>query len=136
MVRPPHKTAVYRIIQDGGGQRFCFFCALSRAAICTTKAVPQEFSANALDYAWETEGRSHFNLCHRCGKWVSDVMYNADTLECVDCSPWEEQPTFCPNCGAKVVSDKVFCHGCGCRLKYGGEDEIHGNTHGPCPRTP
>lgn len=31
--------------------------------------------------------RSRFNLCHKCGRWASDVMYNPNTLECVDCSP-------------------------------------------------
>jgi len=48
-------------------------------------------------------------------------MYNADTLECVECSPWEEHPRYCPHCGSKVKSADVFCNRCGVRLMYGGD---------------
>ena len=38
--------------------------------------------------------RAKFNPCGRCGRWVSDVMYNADVHECVACAPWENLPHF------------------------------------------
>ena len=117
--------AAYRVIQDGGGLRFRFFCEASGAALCTTGVISGSPPDRALDYAWETEGRAHFNLCHRCGRWVADVMYNADTLECVDCSPWEEEPAFCPQCGARVASREAFCGRCSSRLRYGEGDAAY-----------
>lgn len=127
MCHAPHRTAAYRILQDGGGMRFRFFCEVSGAAICTTApAQPQPIEA-ALDKAWRSEGREHFSLCHRCGRWVSDLMYNPNTLQCVNCSPWEEQPAFCPHCGARVQDERPFCLACGKRLQYGGE-ESDGST--------
>ena len=119
----PHHTATYRIIQDSGGIRFRFFCEASGAALCTSRPAAGRPIDEMLRQAWETEGREFFNLCHRCGRWVSNVMYNADTLECVDCSPWEEQPAFCPQCGARVGLDDIFCPGCKVRLLYGWSDE-------------
>lgn len=87
MHHAPRHTATYRVLQDSGGMRFRFFCEVSGAAICTTApAQPQPINA-ALDKAWLSEGREHFSLCHRCGRWVSDLMYNPNTLQCVDCSP-------------------------------------------------
>lgn len=80
----------------------------------------------ALEKAWRLEVREHFNLCHKCGKWVSDVMYNPNTLECVQCSPWEEKSAFCPRCGENVLNDNIFCHHCGGRLQYG-EGESDGS---------
>ncbi len=67
------------------------------------------------------EGKAHFNLCHTCGKWISDVMYNADTLSCVDCTPWEDPPRYCPHCGSAVPEKNTFCSDFGIRLMYGGE---------------
>lgn len=111
--------APYRVLQDGGGISFCFFCEASGAAVCTTRPQNLQTVELALETAWQAEGREHFNRCQKCGKWVSDVMYNPDTLQCVLCSPWEEKPAFCPCCGVKVLDDGVFCHHCGGRLQYG-----------------
>lgn len=122
MCHAPHHTAAYRILQDSGGMRFRFFCEVSGAAICTTAPTPPQPVEAALDKAWLSEGREHFSLCHRCGRWVSDLMYNPNTLQCVDCSPWEERPAFCPHCGARVLDERPFCLKCGKRLQYGGEE--------------
>ncbi len=116
-----HRTAAYHVLTDGGGMRFRFYCELSGAAICTTQPMPLQPIEAALEKAWRLEGREHFNLCHRCGRWISDVMYNPNTLECVKCSPWEEKPIFCSRCGVKASDDMVFCNHCGARLQYGGE---------------
>lgn len=76
---------------------------------------PQE----ELMVAWKTEGRQYFNQCHRCGKWVIDVMYNADVGECVQCTPWEEQsPRYCKHCGAEVQPGKAVCMVCQKSLTY------------------
>lgn len=111
--------APYLVLQDSGGMRLRFFCEVSGAAVWTTQSLPVQPIETALAKAWASEGREHFNRCHRCGKWVSDVMYNPNTLECVECSPWEEKPTFCPQCGENVLGDAIFCHRCGGRLQYG-----------------
>ena len=64
-----------------------------------------------------------FNHCKKCGKWVSDVMYNADVHECVECAPWQESPNFCPQCGKQLSAPERFCPRCGAKLLYeGGED--------------
>ncbi|MBO5179327.1 MAG: zinc-ribbon domain-containing protein [Clostridia bacterium] len=73
---------------------------------------------------WEKEAKSHFNLCHKCGKWVDSIMYNADVLNCVECSAWENKPHYCLNCGVEAsISDK-FCSKCGTKLQYGEVDKI------------
>ncbi len=122
-----HRTAAYRVLKDGGGMRFRFFCEGSGAAICTTQSMPVQPIEAALEKAWHAEAREYFNRCQRCGKWVADVMYNPNTLECVECSPWEEKPTFCSQCGEMVLNDEIFCHHCGGRLQYGGV-EADGST--------
>jgi len=110
-----HLTARCRIVQNGKEALYQFFCDLSGALICSMK------EADSPEDAWESGGREHFNRCRRCGRWVCDTMYNPDTLQCVDCSPWEEQPSFCPQCGAKVTEDAQFCRDCHARLRYGEE---------------
>lgn len=117
------KTAAYKIISDsGGGRTVRFFCEASGMLLCTAAPIRAASEEEALRIAWEREGKKHFNLCHKCGRWVSAVMYNADTLECVDCSPWENAPKFCKICGVKVAFGDVYCHECGAKLRYGGED--------------
>ena len=107
-----HLTAHCKVVHNGSGTLHQFFCDLSGALICTVQ------SADNPQTAWETEAKQHFSQCHRCGRWVSDPMYNAETWQCVQCSPWEEEPAFCPQCGERVVEDNVFCHRCNARLKY------------------
>lgn len=118
MTENANRTARYKIITDAGGNRYRFFCALSGAAMCTTKPIRADTQAEELEIAWETEGIQHFNQCHKCGKWVSDAMYNADVLECVDCAPWEDRPNYCSQCGEKIPVDDTFCRKCGARLQY------------------
>lgn len=117
------KMPAYKIISDSGGGRIVrFFCDASGMLLCTVGPIRAVTEEDALRIAWDGEGKKHFNLCHKCGRWVSAVMYNADTLECVDCSPWENAPKYCKTCGAKVSSGDVYCHVCGAELKYGGEE--------------
>jgi len=115
-------TAGYKIISGPEGNRYQFFCDLSRALACTTNPIPADTPEQELQIAWETEGRQEFNRCNKCGKWVSDVMFNADVHECVECAPWENPPNFCPQCGRKLSSPERFCPMCGAKLLYeGGE---------------
>lgn len=116
------KTAAYKIISDSGGGRMVqFFCAASGMLLCTVGPIRAGREEDALRIAWENEGKKHFNLCHKCGRWVSAIMYNADTLQCVDCSPWENAPKYCKTCGARVSLGDVYCPKCGAELKYGGD---------------
>ncbi len=111
-------TASYHIISDTNGNRYRFYCELSGAAIYTTTPIHAQDPDEELKLAWK-EGRPHFNQCHKCGKWVCDVMFNADVLECVDCAPWEDQPQYCSNCGIKINAPDTYCRNCGFRLRYG-----------------
>lgn len=119
MIDRANRTAAYRIITDAGGNRYRFFCDLSGAAMCTTEPVLAETQEQELALAWESEGRQHFNHCHNCGKWVCDAMYNADVCHCVACTPWEERPRYCSQCGEAIPADDTFCRKCGARLQYG-----------------
>ena len=112
-----NKTAAYQIIETPFGNRYRFFCELSGMAICITKPCHAENPDDELMMAWNSEGKQHFNRCHQCGRWVSDVMYNADELQCVDCSPWKEEPKFCPQCGCRLAPGQKFCSQCGCRIR-------------------
>ena len=82
----------------------------------TTKPYRCDSPEEELEKAWEEEGRKHFNLCHQCGKWVCDAMYNADVLHCADCTPWENKPKYCSNCGTRVGITDTFCRKCGAKL--------------------
>lgn len=112
-------TASYRVTADGGGNRYCFYCDVSGIAICTTRPVQTGSADKDLLTAWENEGKRLFNLCRKCGKWVSDVMYNPDVLQCVDCAPWEDLPHFCKECGTKASEGDTVCKNCGTHLRYG-----------------
>ncbi len=113
-----NKTARYKIISDAGGNRYRFFCDLSGLAVCTTKPIRADTEKEGLALAWETEGRQHFDRCHKCGRWVCGAMYNPDVCECVACAPWENLPSYCPHCGAKLPSGDLYCRECGVKLRY------------------
>ncbi len=119
MAMKDHATAKYRVIADSGGSRYRFFCDVSGMALCTTKPIRGNTQEEELKTAWETEGRQHFNRCGKCGKWVSDPMYNADMLRCVDCAPWQEKPNYCSHCGIAISPSDRYCNACGTRLRYG-----------------
>lgn len=113
------KSAKHKMITGKDGNRYQFFCDLSGALICTSEPVLLDTPEQELRFAWENEGKKCFNLCHNCGKWVSDVAYNADTLTCIACSPWEDIPEYCPYCGEKADQADIFCSNCKNRLRYG-----------------
>ena len=111
-----HRTARYQVISEADGDRYRFFCEVSGLAVCITG--PHSRSQGP-EQVWGEEGRQYFNRCSCCGRWVSDVMYNADTGECVECSPWEDKPVFCLQCGQRIPADDLFCRRCGTKLRYG-----------------
>ena len=111
------ETAAYKIVKDGSGVRYKFYCDLSGALGCTTGLYPNE---EYLMEAWHAEGEPQFNRCQNCGRWVIDAMFNADVLECVSCAPWENEPRFCKTCGARISSAERFCPLCGGLLAYEG----------------
>ena len=116
------KTSAHKVLADGGGYRFMFYCDLSGAHVCTTKEIYYgDMQEEALQAAWQAEGRKYFNRCHKCGKWVIDAVYNADVLECVECAPFEAEAKFCKNCGAKIEEPTKPCPTCGKPLAYCGK---------------
>ena len=112
-------TAGYRVITDSGGSRYRFYCDASGMALCTTSPIRKDTQEEELQTAWETEGKRHFNWCSQCGRWVSDPMYNADTLHCVDCTPWQRKPNYCTRCGRQIPAGDLCCRTCGTSLRYG-----------------
>lgn len=115
-------TANYKRQQTPIGNKYQFFCDLSDALICTTAPVKADTPDEELLLAWNTYAKVHFNKCHKCGKWVINEMYNPDVLNCVLCTPIEEYPAFCPKCGVKTADPSFYCHMCGTKLLYGGEE--------------
>ena len=116
------KTAAYKMISDAGGNRYKFYCEMSGALACTTEPIRAKTPEEELQIAWETVGRKHFNLCHKCGRWVIDAVYNADVWECVECAPYEAEPNFCKNCGIKIEKPAGKCPACGHKLVYEGKE--------------
>lgn len=113
------ETASYRRIPTDRGTCYEFHCDLSGATVCTSAPIRAATPEEELYQAWQAVGRAEFNLCHRCGRWVIDAMYNADVCECVQCSPWEDQrPMFCKHCGAKAPAEGGVCPKCQKRLYY------------------
>lgn len=115
------RIARYKRLSGSDGNRYQFFCEVSGALVCTTDRILLDTPEREVEFAWQSEGKKCFNRCQRCEKWVSDVAFNVETLECVECSPWEEEPAYCPHCGAKVSEEETFCPECGRRLRYGKE---------------
>ena len=117
---PENRTAKFKVVSDGGGHRFVFYCDLSDARVCTTQKIYHQNVRESLLAAWLAEGRECFNRCHKCGKWVMDAVYNAEVLECVECAPYESEPRFCKSCGAKLQIPVKRCPSCGKDLFYEG----------------
>ncbi len=110
----PDKIASYKIKNEN---RYSFFCDLSGARVFITEPIDGETPKEKLKKAWQL-AKPEFNRCEKCGRYVCDAMYNADTLMCVDCSPWENPPRFCKHCGKAVEREDTFCTGCGTALRY------------------
>lgn len=115
-----HKTAAYQIVATAEGNQYKFFCDLSGAHVCTTQPYQAPTAEEELTLAWENEGKKHFNLCHKCGKWVIAAVYNPEVFECTDCAPFEHEIKYCKFCGAKVDADVRFCPVCNRKLHYEG----------------
>jgi len=122
------KTAKLKIIRErtpNGAEsvRYRFFCELSGMAVYTTEPYITDDPESKVHTVWENECKANFNLCHKCGRWVCSAMYNADVLECVECTPWENKPNYCPSCGKKVSMSDIYCSKCGMKLQYGKVDD-------------
>ena len=114
--------ATYKILSHADGNIYKFYCDLSGALVCTTKPYKADTPKDELQLAWEQEAKQHFNFCHKCGKQVSNVMFNVDVLECVECAPFETEAKFCKNCGAKIEDPTRLCPACGKPLVYYGKE--------------
>ena len=114
--------ATYKMIADSGGNRYKFYCGVSGALVCATKPYMANTPEEEVQLAWECEGKKCFNPCHKCGKLVSDAMFNVEVLECVECFPFETEAKFCKNCGAKIDDPTKPCPQCGKELLYHGKE--------------
>ena len=117
------KTASHRIVPTKTGNKYEFYCDLSGALVCTTNPIKKENQEEEQLFVWEAEAKKHFNMCHKCGRWVIDAMFNPEVLNCVKCSPFEVFPYYCPGCGEHIETSTTFCPECGIRLMYGGESD-------------
>ena len=124
MTEKKNKTAKYKIIESENGISYQFFCDISGALVSETMPIKSDNPETDLLHIWETQAKQYFNFCNRCGKWISDIMYNPDVLECVACSPIEEIPDYCPKCGVHLMETTSFCNKCGARLMYGGGSDV------------
>lgn len=113
------KTAPYKVITDAGGVRsFRFYSDISGELVCETKPIRADTEEQALETAWQTEGKSKFNRCPSCSRFVSSAMFNPSADRRLDCAPWEEEsPAFCHRCGTKLTDPTArFCSACGVKL--------------------
>lgn len=119
------RTASYKVTADSGGWIFRFFCDSSGQLCCVTATIQADSEAAALDKAWQSEGKKHFNHCDKCGRYVSAAMFNVEENLCVDCAPWEDAyPNFCHSCGGRLSDPEAyFCPRCGAALHSGGDTE-------------
>lgn len=116
------KTASYKVTADSGGWVFRFFCDSSGQLGCVTGPIHADTEAHALDIAWQSAGREHFNFCDKCRRYVSAAMFNLTAGQCVDCAAWEDEyPNFCHHCGVRLKDPEArFCPSCGARLRNEG----------------
>lgn len=114
-------TAEYQLTPEENGNRYHFRCGVTGARFYTAQTYHAQTPQEELLLAWQSEGRSHFNRCRRCGNWVVDVAFNPLVLECVLCAPFEKEARFCPSCGARVSSQVRLCPRCEAPLYYEGE---------------
>lgn len=114
------RTAAYRLVPALNGNRYSFICGVTGAQLLTSQAYRDDSPEQELLLAWETEGRGHFNRCQKCGRWVFDVAYNPEVLECIECAAFEGVARFCKFCGARVSAESKTCRLCGKPLYYEG----------------
>ena len=122
--KPAHKRlpASHKIVSRGkDGAVYRFFCELSGMTVYTSPPVTSETSEGELMLAWNA-AKPYFNFCPRCGRNVSDVMFNCDKSECVDCSPWLCLPVYCTSCGGRIGNGDLYCRRCGEAVERTGAD--------------
>lgn len=126
------KTAAYRVIAGPGGKRvFRFYCDISGELCCVTKSIRADTEDEALEIAWETEGRWAFDRCPQCGRYVSSAMFQHQRGAVSGLGPLGERiPCVLPPRGIRLKDpDAFFCPGLRGRwLLVGGTEEEEGRT--------
>lgn len=112
--------ADHQLIPEETGNRYSFLCGVTGAKFPTTRIYHADTPQQELQLAWQSEGRQHFNQCQRCGKWVVDVAYNPEVLECVVCAPFEPDVHYCRSCGVRAPAQARLCPVCNAPLYYEG----------------
>ncbi len=87
----PEFTSKSRVVRDGDKLYRTFFCDLCGYGY-TVETGNAEMTKETVQEA-EEEARRHFNLCHRCRKWVCDTHYNEDVMLCIRCAPKNKSST-------------------------------------------
>lgn len=116
------RIPAYKTVREGEGIRYKFLCELSEAAVCTTEVYDAPSIEEGAALAWVKEGRSFFNHCKKCSRYVSDAMFNVEVLECVACAPYEAEAKYCKSCGARVSDSRNPCPECSKPLVYLGKE--------------
>lgn len=105
-------TKQYRTERTDQGFRFVFYCDLGGDSYRTKECITDSF-AEALKEGCG-EARQHFNMCHACGRWVSDKKYNETEMQCILCAP---KKTVCRLCGKTSMTGDGYCTNCGEKIK-------------------
>lgn len=116
------KRARYKVTEENGGRTFTFLCDLSGAVLRKTEPICEADPSEEYELAWSS-AKPYINSCHKCGRNVIDSLYNAETMECVKCSPWQKTPVYCADCGAKLSENDLYCAVCGKRIRREGVDD-------------
>lgn len=121
-------TAMHRLVPTAEGNIYIFFCGVTGAQFQTRRAYKADSPEKELFLAWESEGRCHFNRCQKCRRWVFNVAYNPEVLECIECAPFEDEAKFCKFCGTHVPPFVKTCPTCKKPLYYEGVESYDAKT--------
>ena len=89
------------------GYVFSFYCDL-----CGHSVASAPLGEDLPEKAWEAS-KQHFNMCHKCGKWVCDIHYNEEEMTCVACVP---KKFYCTECGCELSIGELYCKNCGNKI--------------------
>lgn len=109
---PLEGASHYKRTPTAQGIQYTFYCELTGLSVYTTTPITETDLQAAYLAAWG-EAKYYFNQCTKCSRWVSDLAYNIDDMQCVDCSPYQRKPKYCQQCGCPIPSGERFCRRCG-----------------------
>lgn len=96
----------YEIKKTEDGVIFLFYCDLCYHTVSIS-------GFNKDIHNIQLEAMRHFNMCHACGKWVCDLHYNEEIMNCVECAP---KKMYCYECGKELLIHEKYCKNCGNKI--------------------